>query len=169
MSTIGSGQITPPPILPPNQNPCILSHQQYWWEHQRGGGIARLSNAPNGAYQCSESTVIDPLKSHLRQPCFDCFFCRHHGNWAIGQCQWVRRANLLHQNSQRQPINGCGHCCPKPYRCCEQVVRIIVKLIVIFFYSFNVTHLLRSMLADCCMPWYREWGTMAAVGRRMLP
>jgi hypothetical protein len=30
--------------------------------------------------------------------------------------------------------------------------------------NFNNVDLLRGMLADCCMPRHREWGTMAAVG-----
>ncbi len=45
-------------------------------------------------------------------------------------------------------------------------MHIIVILIVIniFFSSFNDVDLLRSMSADCYMPWRQEWGTMAAVG-----
>jgi hypothetical protein len=37
------------------------------------------------------------------------------------------------------------------------------------FSSFNNVDLLCSMSADCCMPWRREWGTMAAVGGRRPP
>jgi hypothetical protein len=48
---------------------------------------------------------------------------------------------------------------------------IIVMLLVIniLFSSFNDVDLLRSMLADCCMPQRQEWGTMAAVGGRWPP
>jgi hypothetical protein len=38
-----------------------------------------------------------------------------------------------------------------------------------FFSSFNNVDLLRSMLADCCMPRRQEWGIMAAVGGRRPP
>ncbi len=50
-------------------------------------------------------------------------------------------------------------------------MHIIVILIVInvFVSSFNDADLLRSMLADCCMPRRQEWGTMAAVGGRWPP
>ncbi len=53
-----------------------------------------------------------------------------------------------------------------PHCRCQHNVHIIVILIVIniFFSSFNDVDLLRSMTADCCMPWCQEWGTMAAVG-----
>ncbi len=37
----------------------------------------------------------------------------------------------------------------------------------IFF--FNCITLLHMLLADCCMPWHREWCTMEAVGWRQLP
>jgi len=40
---------------------------------------------------------------------------------------------------------------------------------MIVFSSFNDTNLLHSMLADCCMLKRREWGFMAAVGRRRPP
>jgi hypothetical protein len=52
------------------------------------------------------------------------------------------------------------------HRRCQHDMHIIVILILInvFFSSFNDMDLLRSMLADCCMPWRQEWGTMAAVG-----
>ncbi len=72
----------------------------------------------------------------------------------------------------------CGrhHC--QPWRghlqshCCHwSIVHIIVKLIVIsiVFNSFNNVDPLRSMLADCCMPWCRRWGTKAAMGQQRLP
>ena len=38
-----------------------------------------------------------------------------------------------------------------------------------FFPGFNNVDLFCSMLADCCMPWCQEWGTMMAVGGRQLP
>jgi hypothetical protein len=45
-----------------------------------------------------------------------------------------------------------------------------INSIVIFFYSsFNNVDLLRSMSADCCMPWHQEWGKMAAMGGRRPP
>jgi hypothetical protein len=50
----------------------------------------------------------------------------------------------------------------------ENIV-VIVLVINIFLSSFNNVDLLHSMLADCCMPWRQEWGTMAAVGGRRLP
>jgi hypothetical protein len=54
-----------------------------------------------------------------------------------------------------------------PNCCCQHNVHVIVILLLIFFYSsFNNVDLLRSMLADCCVPWRQEWGTMAAVGGR---
>ena len=34
------------------------------------------------------------------------------------------------------------------------------------FSSFNNVDLFCSMSADCCMPWFWGWGTMAAVGQR---
>jgi hypothetical protein len=78
---------------------------------------------------------------------------------------------LLHWNRHRRSIRGCGHRHLQPHchRWC--IVHIIVKIIVInIFYSiFNNVDLLRSMSADCCMPWRQEWGTMAAVGGRRLP
>ncbi len=37
------------------------------------------------------------------------------------------------------------------------------------FSSFNNADLLRSMLADYCMPRLQEWGTVAAVGGWWLP
>ncbi len=53
-----------------------------------------------------------------------------------------------------------------PHCCRRHDVHIIVILIIInfFFSNFNDVDLLRSMLADCCMPRRQEWGTMAAVG-----
>ena len=52
----------------------------------------------------------------------------------------------------------------------SMVMHIIVKLIVIriVFNSFNGIDPLRSLLADCCMPRCRGWGTMAAVGQWQL-
>ncbi len=38
-----------------------------------------------------------------------------------------------------------------------------------YFSSFNNVDLLRSMSADCCMPWCREWCAMMAVGQRGPP
>ena len=40
---------------------------------------------------------------------------------------------------------------------------------MIIFSSFNNTNLLPSMVVDCCMLKSREWGFMAAVGRRRPP
>ena len=37
------------------------------------------------------------------------------------------------------------------------------------FFRFNNIDLSRSMLADCCVPQCREWGTVAAVRRRRPP
>jgi hypothetical protein len=39
----------------------------------------------------------------------------------------------------------------------------------ICFSSFNDVDLFCSMLADCCMPRCRGWGTMVAVGQRRPP
>ncbi len=53
-----------------------------------------------------------------------------------------------------------------PHHHCQHNVHIIVILLVIriFFSSFNKVDLLRSMLADCCVPRSQEWDTMVAVG-----
>jgi hypothetical protein len=50
-------------------------------------------------------------------------------------------------------------------------VHIIVILLVIsiFFSSFNEVDLLRSVLADCCVPRHQEWGAIVAVGGRQPP
>ncbi len=48
------------------------------------------------------------------------------------------------------------------------------KLVICYFLQVFVPHwlapyLFHCMSADCCMPQHREWGTMAAVGRRRPP
>ena len=41
------------------------------------------------------------------------------------------------------------------------VTKMAIKiLIMIFFSSFKGTYLLRTMLANCCIPQCRDWGTM---------
>ncbi len=71
----------------------------------------------------------------------------------------------MHQNRRRRSIHGCGHHRLQPHRRCRHVVHIIVKIkvISIFFFSFNGVDLLCSMSTDCCClsarseaPW-RPW------------
>ncbi len=40
---------------------------------------------------------------------------------------------------------------------------------MIVFSGFNDVELFHSMFVDCCMLKSREWGPMAAIGRRQLP
>ena len=47
--------------------------------------------------------------------------------------------------------------------CAVPLMVIIVKITMIFS-RFNDVNLFHSMLADCSVPWRREWGHMAAVG-----
>jgi hypothetical protein len=73
-----------------------------------------------------------------------------------------RRTTLWMALFQKGPRGGPYF----PHHPRQQDVHIIVILLVIniYFSSFNNVDLLHSMLADCCMRWRQEWGTMAAMG-----
>jgi hypothetical protein len=44
-----------------------------------------------------------------------------------------------------------------------------LRVIIIIFFSFNDTVLLRNILVYCRMRRRRDWGAMAAVGQRQPP
>ena len=70
------------------------------------------------------------------------------------------------------PILGCGHRCLQLTALSSLTLHAHNSQInsnKYCFFSFNNVDLLRSMLADCCMPRCWGWGTMVAVGWRWLP
>ncbi len=165
MSAFGRGQITPP-TLPPDQYPCTLSSttlmgQVCNWQNQQ---ICLVG------WMCTWTAPNWPLltpQNHLRATHILIAFLaaaveteqQDNDNRSIGM-------ELLHWNHRKRSIRGCWHCRLQTHCQRQWVVHIIVKRIVIsiLFSRFNNVYLLRSMMADCGMPWHQEWGTMVAVG-----
>jgi hypothetical protein len=157
-----------PPPLAPDQNPCAPSpttpmRATTWrWECRIrpprptvpiDTANRPLLTPPNGLCTAHDPTTFPATVAIVTELPDDV-------NRSIGGTYCIGTA-------RRWPIRGgCGHHRLQPHHRRRRVVHIIFKLIVIsiVFSSFNNVDLFCSMSANCCMPWRRGWGAMAAVG-----
>ncbi len=104
---------------------------------------ANSSGGLNAHMDNTKSTIVDPSKSPPRRPYFDCLSKLPQTVHTWLQALLPATTLLLltcHAHNSENNSNKY------------------------LFSSFNGIDLLRSMLADCCLPRCQEWGTMAAMG-----
>jgi hypothetical protein len=101
-------------------------------------------------------------------------FLRRHGNRTLPECSvLVWRCGGCGAGTILVAVFTAAARRTMCYRCNAFITHRALTSYLVFkkirYSSFNNIDLLCSMLADCCVPRCREWGTMTAVRRRRPP
>jgi hypothetical protein len=116
------------PPLAPGQNHCALAPTT-------ATELPNLTTAPNSAHRWIELTVFDPpkLPPAANAGCLPHCCC---------QDRATRQCHLLHRNSRRRPMHGCGRhrhlqlqCCCWSLTCRAHISRINCD--TYYFFSFK--------------------------------